>query len=247
MQGNDMNNRGNLSWHKWWVQDADDCRESLTNDQMGELFFAVMAYVKNPERLDVSPEIRFPYATFCNKVDAARKAYAKTSEARAEAGRKGGRAKAAKANGAISSGEQADKAAPPSFKPPTKTEFKSMIRHLRNKGEIAVDDYEALKFYETLERSAWTIKGIPFQSMDALEHFVITRFYGEQSAQERILSYSASCEIYKQTDGAEYEESDFIDRCYSPSFQLFDVNGRQFNPSELEAAVKEYLANESNC
>ena len=153
----------------------------------------------------------------------------------------------AERSGAISSGEQADKAAPPSFKPPTKTEFKSMIRHLRNKGEIAVDDYEALKFYETLERSAWTIKGIPFQSMDALEHFVITRFYGEQSAQERILSYSASCEIYKQTDGAEYEESDFIDRCYSPSFQLFDVNGRQFNPSELEAAVKEYLANESNC
>lgn len=245
MQGNDMSNRGNLSWYKWWVQDADDCRESLTNEQMGELFFAVMAYVKNPERLNVSPEIRFPYASFCNKVDAARKAYVKTSEVRAEAGRKGGKAKAAKANGAISSGEQAGKAAPVSFKSPTKTEFKSMIRHLRNKGEITVDDYEALDFYQTLERSAWTINGIPLQSMEVLGHFVITRFYSEQSPLERILSYNASCEIYKQTDGAEYDESDFIDRCYSSSFQLFDVNGHQFNTSELEAAVKEYLANES--
>lgn len=245
MQGNDMNN--GLSWYKWWVQDAVDCRESFSKEQMGELFFAVMDYVEKPERQEVTPEIRFAYATYCNKVDAARKSYAKTSEARAEAGRKGGKAKAAKAKGSIEDVEQTDKAAPFSFEPPTKTEFKSMIRHLRNKGEIAVDDYEALEYFRLLEESGWKIKGVPLRSKKALEYFVTTRFYPEIPELERDLSYKASCEIFAQTNGAAYDESDFMEDCYSPPFNLFDVKGRQFNLSELEAAVEEYLANESNC
>ena len=96
---------GVLSWFKWWVSDANTCKETLSNEQMGELFYAVMSYVETPEKIPVSPAIQFPYSMFCTKVDASRLTYEQQSEKRAEAGRKGGKAKAENAKADKASSE----------------------------------------------------------------------------------------------------------------------------------------------
>lgn len=168
---------GVLSWFKWWVSDANTCKATLTNEQMGELFYAVMAYVEKPDKIVVSPAIQFPYSMFCEKVDAARKAYKCQSEKRAEAGRKGGKAKAENAKSASTS-------APTSYKPPTKTEYKALIKHLRKSQKIQVDDYEASEFYDDLKSFNWTINGVPIGSTKQIEAAIIAKFNYEHHIDE---------------------------------------------------------------
>ena len=83
-----------LSWFKWQIRDIKSYREVFTNEQMGELFFAVMETAESGEKVNVSAAIRLAYLQMCNDIEVARAAYIKKCEQNAKNGAKGGRAKA---------------------------------------------------------------------------------------------------------------------------------------------------------
>ena len=66
---------GNLKYFKWMIDDAEVLKENLNNEQVGELFFAVMDYLRTGTVSEVSSEIQFPYADYRKKVDRARIKY----------------------------------------------------------------------------------------------------------------------------------------------------------------------------
>lgn len=141
--------RGKLFWHKWTVEDAKIFREVLTNEQMGELFFAIMETVDTGNLTTVSKEIEMAYKMYCSKVEGARTAYRNKCDKLAENASLGGKAKAKNREGAEKD---------TGFKPPTKTDFRNMAKHICRVYELNYDNYEIDNLYERLSGDGWCIE-----------------------------------------------------------------------------------------
>lgn len=170
---------GKLVYFKWMVEDAKVLKENLTTEQIGELFVAVMDYLQTGTVVEVSKEIRFPYADYRNKVDRASASYEETCAKRAESGKKGG---AAKAKNAVKV-EGAAPAQTKKFKPPTLTQFKNAVdRAIENNEWDPVEDYDIESFYDHLNDNGWEFEGMAIQSRKDWEQIVHERFdtnYGD--------------------------------------------------------------------
>lgn len=139
-----------FGYFKWYTDKAETLESHLTNEQMGEFFFAVMSYVKHGIKREVSPELELLYYTYCDDADRAKQSYNKKCAVLRENGSKGGKAKAA--NGKIEEHQAKSK-----FKPPTKKEFLISVQHFLEHDEIDCEEYDAQAFYDELSESGWKI------------------------------------------------------------------------------------------
>lgn len=152
-----------LAYLRWYFDETHLYAKMLTNEHMGELYFAVMDYAETGNKRAVSNEIIFPYEQLIIRCDNTKIAYARRCEVNRQNGSKGGRAKALNAS-------------KKRYVPPTKLEFKAMAAHLRKGGEIDADDYEILALFQELEEAGWTIGGEPIRNTKDLECAVIAKF-----------------------------------------------------------------------
>lgn len=155
----------NLSWYKWPVDQVKGFKESLNNEQMGELFFAVMETVETGNKVEVSAELKVVYSMLCIDVERTRAAYKNKCENLAKNGSKGGKAKAE--NKANAKNET-------SFKPPTKTAFKEMAKYIAHKEGLNFINYEIQNLYDSLSESDWKIYNRPITKKYQLEAYVLT-------------------------------------------------------------------------
>lgn len=162
----DEKERSKLSWFKWTVDDAKMLQEVFTEQQVGIFFLAVMKAVETGElNVDsVPPEMQLSYRMFCQKVFAAISAYTNKCETNARNGSLGGRAKADNARK-----KNADDLPAPTFKPPTKTEFKNMAKHIRAEYDLDLDAYEIDRIYDDLAGSGWNYRGAPLTTRKQIE------------------------------------------------------------------------------
>lgn len=161
-----------LPWFKWFTKDARNYREVFSNEQMGELFFAAMITVENNEKVEVSNEIRFAYLQLCTAIDEARAAYLKKCEINRNNRNKGGKAKTAKAE--VKKDE---------FKPPTKTDFRNMAKHICKKYNIEnCDQYTIDNILEKLAKNNWCFDKIPITSKAIIECVVFCYLTEEKVA-----------------------------------------------------------------
>ena len=150
------------------VDDAEVLKENLTTEQIGELFVAVMDYLQTGTVVEVSQAVKYPYADYRKKVDRACTSYDEIVAKRAESGRKGGTAKAAKVKEAQ---------ATPKFKPPTLSQFKNAIYRFIENGEFDnVDDYDIETFYDELKENNWCIGSAPILIRNDWESAIIEKF-----------------------------------------------------------------------
>lgn len=54
---------------KWYLDEVEIMEAAFTNDQMGELFFAVMGYVRDGKVRDVAPELKYAYASVLTRLE----------------------------------------------------------------------------------------------------------------------------------------------------------------------------------
>lgn len=162
----DEKEHGKLSWFKWTVEDAKLLSETLTETQVGTIFLAVMKAAETGE-LDVDsvpPELQIVYRLYCQKAFAAISAYSHKCEVNARNGAKGGRAKADNARKANDASQTVH-----TFKPPTKTEFKNMAKHIRSEFDVDLDAYEIDRIYDVLAGSEWKYGGAPLTTRSQIE------------------------------------------------------------------------------
>lgn len=153
------------------VDDAEVLKENLTTEQIGELFVAVMDYLQTGTVVEVSQAVKYPYADYRKKVDRACTSYDEIVAKRAESGRKGGTAKAAKAKEAQ---------ATPQFKPPTLSQFKNAAKKLSDNGNsFEYDEYDVESFYDELKENDWHIGSAPILIRDDWESAIIEKFSDE--------------------------------------------------------------------
>lgn len=161
----DENKKG-LSWFKWLTKDVKNYRAVLTNEQMGELFFAVMETVDTGQRVDVSNELKLAYIQLCSVADEAKTAYIKKCQQNALNGAKGGKAKAenVKSNNNCS------------FKQPTKTDFRKMAKNIKNNYDVCCDQYEIDQFFEKLLSEQWKFLNKTIKNQHQLEAVFYANF-----------------------------------------------------------------------
>lgn len=136
--------RGKLTYHKWYTDKVDIYRKNFTNEQMGELFFAVLETVETSEIVEVSDGIRFAYELCCIDVEAARKAYKKRCETNARNGAKGGKAKA----------DNMKKAS----KAPTETEFDKIVQDVCTTEGLSYTAEKSKELYTKFNANEWKMK-----------------------------------------------------------------------------------------
>lgn len=236
-------------YFKWMVEDAKVLKENLTTEQIGELFVAVMDYLQTGTVVEVSKEIRFPYADYRNKVDRACASYDETCSKRAESGKKGGKAKAK--NAAKAAGAAPDQAK--KFKPPTLSQFKNAVKKLVDSDELPCDEkipeYSIEEFYDHLAERNWTINGTQIQSRHDWEMALIAKFYKHDSTIDH-LYYWAFCRVFSIFDGlrdsdgktgAESVASSYIDD-FDENDKCWRIAGKTYPFSERQAALDAYVA-----
>lgn len=248
-----MSEAPKLTYYKWFLDQAKVAMDMLTDEQLGELFRAVMSYVDTGKETAVSAAIQFPYRQNVLAVDRLREAYTDKVEKNRENGAKGGRAKAAKAKNDQQPGTKKYK--------PTKTEFKNAVKHLRESEEtIDVDDHNALLFYEEMKKAGWEICGRPIKSLKQLESVISERFYSDppynqyfywltfQLFVEHGFDFGADAENHFE---AENKNSEFWDLFQydgdTPTNSGWTIDGEfyNFSKSKLSEAVEAFLATAS--
>lgn len=165
-----------LSWFQWDIDDANLLRETLTETQVGIIFLAVMKVAETGELdLDsIPPELQITYRLFSQKAFAARAKYDHKCEVNARNGAKGGRAKADNARK-----KNADDPPAPAFKPPTKTEFKNMAKHIRSEYGLDLDAYEIDRTYDDLAVSGWNYRGAQLTTRKQIEAVIYAVALGD--------------------------------------------------------------------
>lgn len=153
----------NLSWYKWPVDQVKGFKESLNNEQMGELFFAVMETVETGNKVEVSAELKVVYSMFCVDVERTRTAYKNKCENLAKNGSKGGKAKAKNKTNAKNE---------TSFKPPSKAEFKEMMKRISHETKSTYDDNLAEKSYNQLRDNGWKLKTEVISAKSQIEDYM---------------------------------------------------------------------------
>lgn len=130
-----MENDNNfLYYHKWTVEDYELYKSSFSNEQMGELFFAVMQSVKTGEKIDIEDKtLSFAYNVQYNNLIKSQSKYMKKCETNRQNGSKGGKKKAENAKKrkeAEATKEQEAKPESETYKLPKKTVFKDMVKRI---------------------------------------------------------------------------------------------------------------------
>lgn len=161
----DKNTKG-LSWFKWLTKDVKNYRAVFTNEQMGELFFAVMETVETGQKVEVSTALKLAYMQLCSAADEAKTAYIKKCQQNALNGAKGGKAKAenVKSNNNCS------------FKQPTKTDFRKMAKNIQKKYDVACDQYDIDQFFEKLLSEQWKFLNKTIKNQHQLEAVFYAEF-----------------------------------------------------------------------
>lgn len=155
--------------------------ENFTHAQVGELFLAVMAYVRDGTIRELPPELKFPLAQYRAKADQSKAKYEEKCAKLAENGAKGGKAKAAKA-----SGKREATPEPPKFTPPTLKQFRDAVAHFYDNGELGdnePEDYDIDRLYDELKAAGWKIGNEPIKSRREWELAIISQLspYGGDS------------------------------------------------------------------
>lgn len=141
--------KGKLSWFKWFVSDAEVCSNTLSDEQMGRLFYAVMRYVDTGEKEDMPNAMQFPYSMFCGKVDSSRIAYKDKCEKLAENGSKGGKKKAENAKQSVGI--------------PFNKSFNDLVQNY---------GLDAVRYYKQLEANNWKMGNTQIKSLEDLERYL---------------------------------------------------------------------------
>lgn len=238
-----------LTFFMWMADDAEVLKESLTTEQIGELFVAVMNYLQTGTVEEVSKEIRFPYADYRKKVDRASAKYEKKCQVNAENAAKGGKAKA----------RNAAKAAGPApkqttkFKPPTLSQFKNAVKKLVDTDELLceerIPEYSIEEFYDHLAERNWTINGTPIQSRHDWETALIAKFYDLDSPVARYYFW-AFCHLFSTYDGFRNSDGVTMAESFADSFigdfdeddKCWWIAGKAYSLSERQAALDAYVA-----
>lgn len=232
---------GKLVYFKWMVEDAKVLKENLTTEQIGELFVAVMDYLQTGTVVEVSKEIRFPYADYRNKVDRACASYDETCSKRAESGKKGGKAKAK--NAARAAGAASDQAK--KFKPPTLSQFKNAVKEIVEINDFDdVEPYDTEKFYDELRESSWNFEGMAIQARNDWEKIIYARFHDSMEYYHDGLKISyfnivkAVIRGYPQYHNMWGKIDNIIDRLLdSWDGNRWKINGNSYTQYELKAAL----------
>ena len=226
-----------MSWHKWFVSDAESFKE-LTNEQMGKMFFAVMETVKTGEKVEVSDDIKLVYAIYIQKVFAAQVAYKNKCNKNAKSGQKGGLAKAEnqrkrKEEQQNSEEEQAETTDEKNtFKFPSKTEFKNMAKHLVKTQEskfyylpLTFDNYEITELYEEIsERQEW--KNLKIVSKTMLKNICYVFLADLEEGSNKYCRFLSAFYAYE----SRYKEllaklnPDFVENYFDSDFSSFGID-----------------------
>lgn len=231
--------KGGMKYLKWYVDTAAAWDRRLTRAQIGDLFVAVMYYVGTGEKVEFPNEIGVIFDEQCLRVDGARKGYANKCEAAAKNGAAGG---LAKARNAAKARAEAPEATPPpkqapKFIPPTKTEFRDIVKHLRDNGEIDADNCEADDFYEELCENDWTIGDRSIKSRRDVKSIVLYKFNATPYFGDRMVAWNCFRAIFAKTGlVGEFEE---FEGCYDDKGEMWTIDGNVYvNPFK---AVEAYL------
>lgn len=232
-----------LTYVRWYFDAIEDCRGMLTNEQMGELFFAIASYAQTGERVTVSDEIRWPFHEHCRRIDATKKSYAAKCETAAKNGAAGGRAKAR--NAAKTKAEaDGDRGSTNKFTPPTKSEFKAMAKHLADDNQLEFDDYELNEFYAQLDEAGWKIDGEPVAHMSTIKAAICVRFSSEPYFGSIINDWNCFTMLFSGTNGKHGYLDDFAGT-YEPRTDgktgQWRIGSNVY--STLRAAVDAFIAN----
>ena len=177
------------------VDDAEVLKENLTTEQIGELFVAVMDYLQTGTVVEVSQAVKYPYADYRKKVDRACSSYDEIVAKRAESGRKGGTAKAAKAK---------EPQITHKFEPPTLTQFKNAAKKLSDNGHsFDYDDYDVETFYDELKENNWCIGSAPILIRDDWESAIIEKFSDENFDDEHYQLFKIAFEEGRRDENGE--------------------------------------------
>lgn len=153
-----------LTYYRWYIDEVETMRELFSPAQMGELFFAVMDYVRDGTVREVSAETRYAYIDCMKKVDRSRTAYEKKVANLSANGAKGGRARAENARRDQEEKQTAPSSGAGAFVPPTRRRFHQTARRLAGEeGAEAMDGEAVDALYDRLEGEGWTIDGEPLR------------------------------------------------------------------------------------
>ena len=236
---------GKLVYFKWMVDDAEVLKENLSNEQIGELFIAVMDYLRDGTVYEVSKDLRLIYADYKKRVDRSRITYEETCAKRAESGKKGGTAKAKNAaRSAVADLEQAKK-----FKPPTRKQFKDAVENFSDDGELyTASNYEIDCLYDHLVESRWMIDGFSIQNRADWESVIIARFYKPDSV-ARCYYWEAFCYVFSAYKGlrddsgktrAEEVVNDWADDADN-NRKIWVIDGHIYPESEWKSSLDAYI------
>lgn len=167
-------------YHKWYMDAARVYRKIFNDEQMGQLFFAVMRYMETGKEDEVGEVIRFAYLDQCSKIDVARRDYEAKCAQNARNGSSGGRAAAANRQGFSSedSSTEGNKRAKP-FRM-TKTDFMDIFKKLKHDEFVQAAPADVKALHEHLVADGWKWEGVPFAKRDQVERFICLWFTTEE-------------------------------------------------------------------
>lgn len=194
-----------LPYIKLFTSDIDRIEVCFTREQAGEWLFAINAFAKDGTIRDVSPALIYPLQEYVAKLGAAKKKYTETCIKRAEAGRNGGKAKAANAKARAQQEVEGEQPAD-AFAPPTKKQYMDAVQHFRNSEEIHVDNFEAGEFFDKLKADSWKISGVSIRAAKEWQDALAARFPADEAIESLHVSqlpgnYMALWLAFKQLFG----------------------------------------------
>lgn len=206
MDNNENNSNHQIVYHKWYIDEANNFKTFLTDEQMGKLFFAIMETAKNfGNEIEVDEDIRQVYKSNLINVKKACNSYLSTCEKRSEAGKISAKKRSQKQS-SESRIDDISNVVSNEFKLPTKTEFKNMAKSMVKMQNsyllfLDYDDYSITELYnEITSNNKW--RTIPIVNEKMLQ----------------LICYVTLADIYRKKKDDEYYHnscSDFLRDFYS--------------------------------
>lgn len=238
---------GKLIYFRWMTDDAEILKENLTTEQIGELFVAVMDYLRDGTINDVSECLKLTFADYRKKVDRARCKYEEICTKRADNGKKGGIAKAANASKAMNEIENF----PLDFKPPTLSQFRNYVRdkyleYNYYRDEDEADEYEedsfpmpskneVDSFYYDLKKSGWKIGSEPIRNEKELIDAISSKFFSILKLEYKVFEYIFSTRNgFRDSDGESKAEEAAYFFCES-------ITDKSVTPENLSHKIEDFL------
>lgn len=196
---------------------------------------AVMDYLQTGTVVEVSQAVKYPYADYRKKVDRACTSYDEIVAKRAESGRKGGTAKAAKTKEAQATSK---------FKPPTLSQFKNAVKALSDSEEIDSDYFDihdVESFYDELKENNWRIGTAPVVRRGDWEDAIKARFCYDDACDRRRPAY----ELFRFAFSRNYRDEEGCSLAYSMVMDFSDTNSLNQSLKYLTESFEQFLA--ENC